>query len=205
MENSKKVDTKNWIPVGNLIMLKPTKLTPAENPFYVREITQDDAFEVIGFGSSFKAEGLSGVLEVGDIVLVIEPNAAKSDGTQMTIGTEEVWFYPPKSIGCILKQDDVRDPYTIIPVNNFLMLERTESETMIGDFVIPASAEEKSTHAIVSILGNGISADGKKYEFDVQVGDEVIISKWTDNEIEINGKKYIIAKESELLAKVSNE
>ena len=29
-----------------------------------------------------------------------------------------------------------------------------------------------------------------------------MISKWTDNEIEINNTKYIIAKESEILAKV---
>jgi co-chaperonin GroES (HSP10) len=194
------VDTKNWIPVGNYLMLKPAKLNKP-NQFQVESLMEDDVFEVLGFGSSFKAPGLKSVCDIGDKVLIIEPTEIKSAGTKITIGNEDVWFYPPKTVAAVLKKQS-DDKYEIIPVNDFVMLERHSGETMIGNIIIPASAEEKSTHATVSILGNGKSVDNEEYKFELVVGDEVLISKWTNNEIEINNTKYIIAKESEILAKV---
>jgi co-chaperonin GroES (HSP10) len=194
------VDTKNWIPVGNYLMLKPAKLNKP-NQFQVESLMEDDVFEVLGFGSSFKADGLKSVCDIGDKVLIIEPTEIKSAGTKITIGNEDVWFYPPKTVAAVLKKQS-DDKYEIIPVNDFVMLERHSGETMIGNIIIPASAEEKSTHATVSILGNGKSVDNEEYKFELVVGDEVLISKWTNNEIEINNTKYIIAKESEILAKV---
>lgn len=194
------VDTKNWIPVGNYLMLKPAKLNKP-NQFQVESLMEDDVFEVLGFGSSFKAPGLKPVCDIGDKVLIIEPTEIKSAGTKITIGNEDVWFYPPKTVAAVLKKQS-DDKYEIIPVNDFVMLERHSGETMIGNIIIPASAEEKSTHATVSILGNGKSVDNEEYKFELVVGDEVLISKWTNNEIEINNTEYIIAKESEILAKV---
>ena len=194
------VDTKNWKPVGNYLMLKPAKLNKP-NKFQVESLMEDDVFEVLGFGSSFKADGLKDICLVGDKVLIIEPTEIKTAGTKITIGNEEVWFYPPQTVAAILKKQS-DDNYEIIPVNDFVMLERHSAETMIGNFIIPASAEEKSTHATVSIIGNGKSSDNEEYKFEISVGDEVLISKWTNNEIEINNTKYIIAKEKEILAKV---
>lgn len=196
-----KVDTKNWIPVGNYIMLKPSKIAHKPNKFIVDSIMEDNAFEVIGFGSSFKAPGLKDICAIGDKVLIIEPTEIKSAGTKITIGSEEVWFYPPQTVAAVLKLK-TESEYEIIPVNDFVMLERAETETKIGNIIIPTSAEEKSTHANVAIIGNGKSADDEEYKFEIEVGDEVLISKWTNNEIEINEKTYIIAKEKEILAKV---
>lgn len=195
------VDTKNWIPVGNYLMIKPAKLNKP-NQFQVESLMEDDVFEVLGFGSSFKADGLKDICQIGDKVLIVEPTNVKSAGTKITIGNDEVWFYPPSVVAAVLKKNEDSDEYEIIPVNDFLMIQRNESETMIGNIIIPATTEQKSTYATVAILGNGKSHDDKEYKFELSVGDEVLISKWTDNEIEINNTKYIIAKESEILAKV---
>ena len=197
------VDTKNWIPVGNYLMVKPAKLNKP-NAFQVESLMENDVFEVIGFGSSFKADGIKSICSIGDKVLIIEPTEIKSAGTKITIGNDEVWFYPPSVVAAVLKKQE-DDKYEIIPVNDFLMIQRHAVETMIGNIIIPATTEQKSTHAKVAILGNGKSHDNKEYKFELNVGDEVLISKWTNNEIEINGVDYIIAKESEILAVVVND
>ena len=200
-----KIDTKNWIPVGNQVMLRPAKIGK-KNPFEIESLAQKDAYEVIGFGSAYKADGLEDKMMVGDKVIIIENEAKRSKGTKISIGGEEVWFYPPEEIALILRKDEGDSEYKLIPIHDFCLLERFESETMIGNLYIPHTAEEKSVHAKVRYIGTGVSSnEEKKHEFSVAVGDEVIISKWNNNELEIDGKTYILEKESEILAKVENQ
>ena len=192
------VDTENWVPVGNNLMLKAAYINEPKNE--IEKISSSkDCYEVIGFGSAYKGSVLDPILTIDDKVLIVENSNERSHGTQVTIGTEIIWFYPPSSVAVILHKED--NEYKIIPVGDFLLLKRKESEKKIGSIYIPESAETKSTHATVAMLGTGVNAESKKNDFEVSVGDTVLISKHSNNEIEINGETWLLVKNSEVLAK----
>lgn len=73
-----------------------------------------------------------------------------------------------------------------------------EAKTKGGIF-IPDTAKEAPAQAEIVALGNGKMKDGKKYEFSVKVGDKVLYSKYSGDEVEIDGDKYKIMKEEEIL------
>ena len=54
--------------------------------------------------------------------------------------------------------------------------------------------------ATVMALGTGKIEDGKKVEFNVAVGDKVLIGKYTGTEVKINDEMYLLAREEEILA-----
>ena len=55
--------------------------------------------------------------------------------------------------------------------------------------------------AIVVALGTGKTTDdGKKVEFEVKVGDRVLISKYGGTEIKVDGKEYKVLNADDILA-----
>ena len=75
-----------------------------------------------------------------------------------------------------------------------------EKEVKKGGIIIPDSAKEKPTEAIIRALGTGkTDDDGKKVPFEVKVGDRVLISKYGGTEIKVDGKDYLIMEESQIL------
>ncbi|OEY87203.1 co-chaperone GroES, partial [Wolbachia pipientis] len=69
--------------------------------------------------------------------------------------------------------------------------------------VIPPSAEKKPTKGEVIGVGEGAcNADGKSVPLTVKVGDTVFYRQWAGTEIEHNGEKFIVMKESDVLAVV---
>lgn len=76
-----------------------------------------------------------------------------------------------------------------------------EQEVKQGGIIIPDSAKEKPTEAKVVALGTGKSDDdGKKVDFEVKVGDTVLISKYGGTEIKVDGKEYKILNSDDILA-----
>ena len=49
-------------------------------------------------------------------------------------------------------------------------------------------------------VGPGAAVDGKVVPMQVAPGDKVIYSKYAGTEVKIDGKEYIIVKESDILA-----
>jgi chaperonin GroES len=76
-----------------------------------------------------------------------------------------------------------------------------EEETQQGGIIIPDSAKEKPQKAEVIALGTGkTDDDGKKVPFEVEVGDQVLTSKYGGTEIKLDGEEYKILNASDILA-----
>jgi chaperonin GroES len=74
-----------------------------------------------------------------------------------------------------------------------------EQKTKTG-IVLPDSAKEKPTQGKVISVGPGkLDEKGKPMEIGLRSGDTVYYGKWSGTEIEVNGEKFVILKESDVL------
>lgn len=70
-----------------------------------------------------------------------------------------------------------------------------------GGIIIPDNAKEKPQKGEVVAIGPGKIADsGQKMEMAVKKGDKVLYGKYSGTEITIEGKEYLIVRESDVLA-----
>ena len=73
-------------------------------------------------------------------------------------------------------------------------------EKTASGIILPDSAKEKPTRGKIIAAGAGKPADnGKVSPLSVKVGDEVYYGKWSGTEVEVDGEKLVIVKESDLL------
>ncbi len=89
------------------------------------------------------------------------------------------------------------------PLSNRLILEALEDEKMTkSGIVIPETAEkERPTRGKVVAVGPGkVNDDGKVTPMSVKVGDTVLFKKYGPDEIEVEGKKYLVGDEDDVLA-----
>ncbi|MBP3353388.1 MAG: co-chaperone GroES [Bacteroidales bacterium] len=69
-------------------------------------------------------------------------------------------------------------------------------EKTIGGIIIPDSAKEKPLQGEVIATGNGT----KDEEMVVKQGDTVLYGKYSGTEVEFEGVKYLIMRQSDILA-----
>ncbi|MBW0000619.1 MAG: co-chaperone GroES [Verrucomicrobia bacterium] len=75
-----------------------------------------------------------------------------------------------------------------------------EKEVKKGGIIIPDTAKEKPQEGTVVALGTGkVDENGKKIEFNVKVGDRVLISKYGGTEIKLDDQNYLILREDDIL------
>jgi chaperonin GroES len=93
----------------------------------------------------------------------------------------------------------------IRPLHDRILVKRVDAETKSpGGLIIPDAAKEKPVEAIVVGVGpGGRDKDGKRIEPDVKIGDRVLFSKYSGNEIKIDGVEHVIMREDDLLAVLS--
>ena len=77
-----------------------------------------------------------------------------------------------------------------------LILPAPAEEKTIGGIIIPDSAKEKPLKGSVVAVGNGT----KDEEMVLKVGDTVLYGKYAGTEIELDVEKYIIMRQSDVLA-----
>ena len=77
-----------------------------------------------------------------------------------------------------------------------LVLQAPAEEKTIGGIIIPDSAKEKPLKGKVIAIGNGT----KDEEMVVKPDDTVLYGKYAGTEIELDGEKYLIMKQSDILA-----
>ena len=77
-----------------------------------------------------------------------------------------------------------------------LVLPAPAEEKTIGGIIIPDSAKEKPLKGKVITIGNGT----KDEEMVVKPDDTVLYGKYAGTEIELDGEKYLIMKQSDILA-----
>lgn len=89
----------------------------------------------------------------------------------------------------------------IRPLGDRLVVERIEQEDKTsGGIIIPDTAKEKPKQAKVIAVGEGAKDEnGKRIPMDVEVGDVVLFTQWAGSEIKIDGKEYLVLKESDVI------
>jgi chaperonin GroES len=90
----------------------------------------------------------------------------------------------------------------IRPLHDRIIVKRIEEETKTkGGIIIPDSAKEKPQEAEVLAVGNGkVLEDGKRVALEVKVGDRILFSKYSGNEIKVDGDELLIIREDDIQA-----
>ena len=77
-----------------------------------------------------------------------------------------------------------------------LVLPAPAEERTIGGIIIPDSAKEKPLKGTVVAVGNGT----KDEEMVVKPNDIVLYGKYAGTELELEGEKYLIMRQADILA-----
>ena len=92
----------------------------------------------------------------------------------------------------------------LVPLGDKIVLKQLEvEETTKSGIVLPGQAKEKPQEAEVIAVGPGGNIDGKEVVMQVNVGDKVIYSKYAGTDVELDKEEYIIVKQSDILAIVT--
>lgn len=88
------------------------------------------------------------------------------------------------------------------PLGDRVLVERTEQEEKTpSGIIIPDSAKEKPMEGKIVATGpGGRDESGKIHPLELKKGDRILFAKWGGTEIKLDGKEYLIMKESDILA-----
>ena len=85
----------------------------------------------------------------------------------------------------------------IKPLADRVLIEPAEAEQKTASgIIIPDTAKEKPQRGKVVAVGAGT----KDHEMTVKVGDQVLYGKYSGTEVDIDGTKFMIMKESDIYA-----
>jgi chaperonin GroES len=89
----------------------------------------------------------------------------------------------------------------IRPLNDRILVKRVEEEEKTaGGIIMPDSAKEKPAEGKVVAVGAGKRNDaGERIAMDVKVGDRVLFSKYGGTDVKLDGEKYLIMREEDIL------
>lgn len=77
-----------------------------------------------------------------------------------------------------------------------LILPTAAEEVTMGGIIIPDTAKEKPLQGTVLAVGNGT----KDEEMVLKANDTVLYGKYSGTEVELDGEKYLIMRQSDVLA-----
>lgn len=87
------------------------------------------------------------------------------------------------------------------PLGDRVVLKQLEAETTTASgIVLPGQEKEKPQQAEVVAVGPGGVVDGKEVKMEVKVGEKVIYSKYAGTEVKMGEEKYVIVRQSDILA-----
>ena len=82
------------------------------------------------------------------------------------------------------------------PLADRVLVLPAQAEEKVGGIIIPDTAKEKPQHGKVVATGNGT----KDEEMVLKEGDEILYGKYSGTELEFDGTKYLIMRQSDILA-----
>ena len=87
------------------------------------------------------------------------------------------------------------------PLDDRIVIKQSEAEEKTsGGIILPDAAREKPQIGTVVAVGPGkILDDGTRGTMSVKKKDEVIYAKYIGSDVEIDGEKYVILRESDVL------
>ena len=89
------------------------------------------------------------------------------------------------------------------PLFDKVVLKKVEAEetTKVG-IILTGSAKEKPDMSEVVAVGPGGVIDGKEVKMVLNVGDRVIVGKYSGTEVKLDGQEYTVVSQSDILAVV---
>ena len=85
----------------------------------------------------------------------------------------------------------------IKPLADRVLIEPAPAETKtVGGIIIPDTAKEKPLQGTIVAVGQGTKDEEKV----LKEGDKVLYGKYAGTEIELEGSKYLIMRQSDVLA-----
>ena len=87
------------------------------------------------------------------------------------------------------------------PLADRVVVKQVEAEEKTASgIVLPDTAKEKPTRGKVVAVGPGkLDDNGKPMELSVRVGNEVFYGKYSGTDVEVDGEKFVILRESDIL------
>ena len=84
----------------------------------------------------------------------------------------------------------------IKPLADRVLVLPAPAEEKIGGIIIPDTAKEKPLHGTIKAVGQGT----KDEAMILKEGDEVLYGKYSGTELEFEGTKYLMMRQSDVLA-----
>ncbi|MDD5693370.1 MAG: co-chaperone GroES [Patescibacteria group bacterium] len=89
----------------------------------------------------------------------------------------------------------------IKPLSDKVVIKPLEAEQKTASgIVIPDTAKEKPAQGEVVAVGPGKVKEGKSIAMTVKIGDKVLYSKYSPQEVKVDGTEYLIISEEDILA-----
>ncbi|MFZ0035186.1 MAG: co-chaperone GroES [Sedimentisphaerales bacterium] len=87
------------------------------------------------------------------------------------------------------------------PLDDRIVIKQSEAEEKTsGGIILPDAAKEKPQIGKAIAIGPGkVLDDGKRSKMSVKKNDEVIYAKYIGSEVEIDGEKFVVLHESDVL------
>ncbi|MGI6243422.1 MAG: co-chaperone GroES [Prevotella sp.] len=82
------------------------------------------------------------------------------------------------------------------PLADRVLVLPAQAEEKVGGIIIPDTAKEKPQHGKIVAVGQGT----KDEEMILKEGDEILYGKYAGTELETDGVKYLMMRQSDVLA-----
>ena len=93
----------------------------------------------------------------------------------------------------------------IKPLADRVVIRIVEAEeTTKSGIILAGTAKEKPQVAEVVAVGPGGNVEGKDITMYVNVGDKVLISRYSGTEVKLDGVEYTIVRQNDILAVVTD-
>lgn len=92
---------------------------------------------------------------------------------------------------------------TLRPLDDRVVVEPFQAEeSTAGGIILPEAAREKPHQGKVIAAGPGklLEKSGERGQMSLSVGDVVFYGKYSGTEIELTGEKYVVIRETDVLA-----
>lgn len=93
---------------------------------------------------------------------------------------------------------------TINPLGDYIVTQAEEASTKTASgLYLPNGATEKPKVAKVVAVGPGkVGDDNERVPMTVKVGDRILYKNYSETEVKVDGKSYLLVKEEDVLATI---
>ena len=87
------------------------------------------------------------------------------------------------------------------PLQDRVVIKQSEAEEKTsGGIILPDTAKEKPQIGKIIAVGPGkLLEGGKRSEINVKKNDEVIYARYIGSEVDVDGEKFVVLRESDIL------